>query len=138
MIEPSLALQTAVRQRLVTTPAVTAIIDKTNIRDGITQPSFFPSVIIGDGQTVTKGDGYRSVLNVTAFLDLHVWTREQGMVGAKTASAAIWAALREPLTVAGWLLTDGLHVTGTRYLRDPSHEHSHAVISLEAFMMRTI
>lgn len=134
MIEPSLALQTAIYERLIGDADVLALVDAANIRDGSTRPDRFPSIIVGDGQTVLEGDQYAGWLNVTAHHDIHIWTFEEGLTGAKGIAGAVWRALMPRLTVPGWRLTDGHHVEGIRYLRDPAQSHGHAVVSVSAFM----
>lgn len=133
--EPSLALQQAVRGRLISAPIVTDLVTIANIRDGGARPESFPTIIIGDGQTIMEGDHYPGgTLNVTVYLDVHVWTFEGGLEQAKTIAGAVWRSLRAALDVPDWQLSDGLHVDGTRYMRDPSEQHGHAVVSLRAFM----
>jgi hypothetical protein len=134
MIEPSLALQTAIYERLVADADVLALVDAANIRDGATRPDHFPSIIVGDGQTLLEGDQYAGWLNVTAHLDLHIWTFEEGLTGAKGIAGTVWRSLMPKLAVPGWQLTNGHHVEGIRYLRDPSQSHGHAVVSVSAFM----
>jgi hypothetical protein len=134
MIEPSLALGNAIYQRLAGSMPVLELVDPFNIRDGATRPDNFPSIIIGDGQTVLEGDQYPGCLNVTVHLDIHIWTFEEGLAGAKAIVGTVWPALMPRLVVPGWRLSDGHHITGVRYLRDPSEQHGHAVISLSAFM----
>jgi hypothetical protein len=131
--EPSLALQTAIRGRLVGTAAVLALVPTDHIRDGATRPENFPTIIIGDGQTVLEGY-YTGRRNVTVYLDVHVWTLEDGLAGAKAIAHAVSEALAAALDVPGYLLSDGLHVEQARYFRDPSKAHGHAVLSVRAFM----
>lgn len=132
--EPSLALQQAIRTRLAGSPGVLALVDAVNIRDGSTRPENFPTIIVGDGQTVLEGDHYRGRINVTVYLDVHIWTLEEGLAGAKAIAGVAWAALMAPLDVPGWQLSDGQHIDQARYMRDPSEQHGHAVLSLRAFL----
>lgn len=134
-IEPSLALQSAIRARLISTADVTAMVAPLRIRDGGARPEDFPTILVGDGQIVMEGDHYPGgILNVTIHLDLHVWTFEAGLEHAKTITGEVWKALKAPLDVPGWTLSDGHHIEGARYLRDPSEQHGHAIISVCAFM----
>ena len=111
-----------------------ALVDASSIRDGATRPNLFPSIIVGDGQTVLEGDQYAGWLNVIAYLDLHIWTDSDGLASAKAIAGTVWAALMPTLNVPGWQLSDGHHVSGVRSLRDPAPEIGHAVVSLSAFM----
>lgn len=134
MTDPSLALQSAIRERLVNTPAVLALVPADHIFDGATRPEAFPSIIIGDGQTVLEGDQFASWRNVTVFADIHVWATEAGLEAVKTIAGAVWGAIGTILAVPGFTLSDGVHITGARYLRDPAGKQGHAVVSLSAFM----
>ena len=134
MTEPTLALQRAIRTRLIANSAVTDLVPADHIKDGATRPTEFPSIIIGDGQTVLEGDQYASWRNVSAYLNIDVWTEEAGLESAKTIAGAITDAIGRALDVPGFLLSDGVHVIGTRFMRDPSGRNGHAVVSLSAFM----
>jgi len=132
-IEPGLALQQAIRARLVATPAVVELVPAEHIRDGSTRPDRFPTVIVGDGQTVLEGY-YTGWRNVTVYLDVHVWAIEAGLETVKGIAHAVSHAIGRSIEVPDYLLTDGVHVTQARYMRDPSKEHGHAVLSIEAVM----
>lgn len=56
MMEPSLALQKAVRARLVATSAVTTLVPAAHVLDRNNRPEVFPAIIIGEGQTIL-GEG---------------------------------------------------------------------------------
>jgi len=133
MTEPSLTLQAAIRSRLLRSPEVMNLVAADQVRDGSGRPENFPCIIIGDGQTVLAGHAgtYRTV---EVFADLHIWTLEAGLEGAKAMGGAVWNALGRELDVAGYDLHDGIHVEAARYVRDPSAEHGHAIISVRAFM----
>jgi len=135
--EPSLALQTAIRARLINTPAVMALVDADRIIDGPARPETFPTIIIGEGQTVLEGHA-GIVRNVRVYTDLHIWTVEAGLAVAKAIGGAVWQALGRALDVPGFTLTDGIHVTGLRSFRDPSGKHGHAVLTVEAIMGWTV
>lgn len=127
------ALQTAIRLRLVATPAVTALVPASSILDTNQRPAPVPSIILGEGQSL-EGDrldrrDQRVVMN------LHVWKREPGLAGVKAIAGAIRAALH-----AGRLPpTEGVHfadcrVSSMRYLRDPDGETAHGVVTVEALV----
>lgn len=133
--EPSLALQQAIRERLIASPAVLALVAADHIRDGSTRPEKFPCIIIGDGQTVLQGY-YRGWRNITVNLSIHVWALEDGLAAVKAIGHAISNALApsRPLDVPGYQLTNGIDVESAIYMRDPSELHGHAVLNLSAFM----
>lgn len=131
MTEPSLALQKAIRGRLIADAGVTALVPATSIFDRHARPETFPCVILGDAQLAWDPEPLDRD-RVTVFADLHVWQREGGMAGAKSIVGAIKQALD-----GGWWVLDqhsvaDLHVPTVRFLRDPSGEHSHAVVTVEA------
>lgn len=132
MSEPSLALQTAIRARLIATPAVTALVPAASIFDRTTRPEDFPCIVIGDGQTVLEGICY-SVRSVRVFADLHLWAKESGLENVKTLAGAAFDALFRELPVPGFMV-NLCHATGIRFMRDPGGEHSHAVLTVEAVL----
>lgn len=132
MTEPSLALQIAVRDRLIKTAALTATVPAERIFDRPTRPTDFPCVVMGEGQTVLEGFSY-SVRSVRVYLDLHVWVNETGTENAKTIAGYAFDALAVDPIVPGFMV-NMFRATGIRTLRDPSGEHSHAVVSIEALL----
>lgn len=129
MTEPSLALQAAVRARLVASSALVAMIPATAIVDRNATPALDNSIVIGEGQTLPDAGLARNRHEV--FADLHVWRKELGLVGSKQVVGAIRDALNDgPLAVAGFHVVD-LRIASTRFLRDPGGLHSHAVVSLD-------
>lgn len=134
MTEPSLALQTAIRDRLLNTPAVVALVEPEHIIDGPARPNHFPSVIFGGGQTSLAGRA-GTWRHVWVYLDLHIWTLEGGTEGARAIANAIDRALVAPLDVPDFLMIDGnLSVTGSRFMRDPDELHGHGIVSVAAFL----
>ena len=107
MTEPSLALQTTIRARLIASPHVMELVDAKEIRDGDTRPDAFPSIILGNGQVEIAGH-YSNYRNVTAFLDLHIWAKGDGLEGTKTIGGAVWNAIGRELSVPGFDLHDGI------------------------------
>lgn len=132
IVEPSFALQKAIRRALISSDDVTSRVPAGSIIDGTRRPEDFPSIIIGEGQTVNDGLNYsRSMVRV--FLDLHVWTMGEALADTKETVAAIAAALEEEPTVEGVELVDFL-LSGTRFLRDPVGLYGHAIVSIEALV----
>lgn len=130
MIDPSLAIQVALRTRLVASSAVTSIVPATLIVDRNASPALDNGIVIGEGQTLPDEGIARNRHEV--FADLHLWRRESGVVGSKQIAGAIRTALDDgPLTVSGFHVAD-LRIASTRFLRDPNGTHSHGVVSLVA------
>lgn len=128
-----LAVQKALRARLVSTAAVTALVPAAAILDRHARPAPDPSVILGEGQTLEGDDIARQVQRVV--LDLHVWKKEPSLAGVKAIAGAVRAALH-----SGRLALDaGFHcgdcrVTHMRFLRDPDGETAHAVVTAEVLV----
>ncbi len=144
--EPTLALQTAIRARLVASQAVTALVHADFIFDRHGRPEIGSAVndaqwqlpptciLIGEGHAV-YADRYRTFYD-RAYADLHIWKEELGLAGAKE----ITAALRDALPAGAWLMP-GFHapyvsIAGVRFMRDPGKRHSHGVVTVEAVLKR--
>ena len=132
-MNPEIALQTALRARLVSTAAVVALVPASAILDRNEQPAPDPSVIIGEGQSVDEGNSIARDL-VRVYMDVQVWKREPSTAGVKAIAGAIRAALKARL-----VLTNGFHcadslVRSMRFLRDPDGLTSHAVITVSALV----
>ena len=128
-----LAVQKAIRARLVASAEVTVLVPAASILDRHARPAPRPGIIIGDAQTVRDEGLDRR--RVRVFHDLHVWTREPSTEVGKRIMGAVAVALRGRLD-----LGDGLHcadcrVTGTRVMRDPDGETTHGVLGVEALAL---
>jgi hypothetical protein len=135
-MEPSLALQKAIRARLVATSAVTALVPAANVLDKNSRPEVFPSINIGEGQTV-PGDGLARNRH-TVFADLHVWQTEAGLAVNKAIVGAIRQAFGAPFyTIDGHHVAD-LSITSARFMRDPDGVHSHGIVSIEAQLVEIV
>lgn len=132
-MEASLALQKAIRGRLIAASAVTALVPAASIVDRNGKPATFPCVLIGEAQTMQGAGLDRRRADV--YPDLHVWTTEPGTVQAQAIVGAIRDALADgPWTLDGHHLAD-LHIASTRILRDPDGLHAHGVVSITALLV---
>lgn len=128
------AVQVAIRNRLVATPAVTSLVPASSILDVNQRPSPSPSIILGESQAVDEGTSLRRA-HVRVYHTIHVWKREPSLEGVKVICAAIRKAIH-----AGRLdLGTGLHcadalVSSMRQLRDPDGETSHGVVTVEVLV----
>lgn len=134
MIEPSLALQTAIRSRLIEYPAVTALVPAASIRSGSTRPDRSPCIILAGGQTQYLGHAAGSQHVARVFLDLHIWAIEDGADTAK----AIGYALAQALIGMPWQ-QDGFDIDAFDqpriiWMRDPQPElaYTHGIAEIEA------
>lgn len=129
--DPALAVQAAVRARLLSTPSVAAIFPAKSIVEGPRHPGVFPSITFGAPQTVARDLTFER-RHATVFLDLHVWTQGEGTVSAQKLAGIVRAALfASPIIVPEIDVAD-FRFAGTRLVRDPTGADTHAVVSLEA------
>lgn len=137
MIEPTVALATAMRAVLITTPAVTALVPIDHIRSGSTRPDKTPAIIMSDGTTHFAGEGYTAQRAAWVFMDIHVWTLDAGQEAAKTIAFAVRNALDQPLPADGFAIDD-FKITRAVFPRDPDPKFGHGVVSVEAFIRWTV
>jgi hypothetical protein len=132
-----IALQKALRSRLIATSAVTTLVPAASILDRNQRPAPDPSIVIGEGQSTDEGDSL-SRNRVSVFLDLHVWKKEPSLAGVKIIAASIRVAIRSRRLAleTGFHCADA-YVSSTRFLRDPDGETSHAVVTVTAKVEET-
>lgn len=135
MIEPALALQSAIRSRLVAASAVTSLVPATSILDRNSRPEGFPCILLGEGQTVPDDGIARN--RHESFLDLHIWTEEAGTVAVKSIAQAIRTSLFDAVWSIPGLHVADMHITSARFMRDPDGLHAHAVIAISARTLET-
>lgn len=133
MTEPSLAMQAAIRARLVASPAVVALVPAASILDKHARPVPDPSIIIGEGQTVPDAGLART--RHQCFFDLHIWKKEASLVGAKQIAGAVRDALAPSFWSVPGLHVADLLVSSSRFIRDPDGQHSHGIVTLQALVM---
>ena len=127
-----LAVQKAIRARLVASAEVTALVPALSILDRHARPAPRPGIIIGDAQTML--DDGMSRRRVRVFHDLHVWTREPSTEVGKRIMGAVTDALRGRLDLGTGMHCADCRVTGTRVMRDPDGETTHGVLGVEALV----
>lgn len=137
MIEPTLALQSAIRAALIASPEVVALVSADNIRSGSTRPGKMPCIIAANATTTLHGHDYTAQRAAWVDLDLHIWTLDQGEEAAKQIAFAVSKALDKPLSVEGGEC-DHFRITGASFPRDPDPAYGHGVLSVEAFVRWTI
>jgi hypothetical protein len=131
MIDPSAALQTALRGLFIGTPALTALVPAGSILDRHARPETFPCVLLGQDQVIA--DNSLVVYQCQIFATLHVWTKEPSFALCKQIAGEIRTALVLSLDVTPYALLR-LEFSEARYLRDPGGEHSHGVVTIDAFL----
>jgi hypothetical protein len=133
MIEPTLALQDAIRAQLLDTPAVLALVPADHIRTGSTRPGDMPEIIMSNGQTELHGYDYTSQRAAWVYLDLHIWTLNEGEQKAKEIAFAVSQALDKTMTIDGGYC-DHFQVNGSIFPRDPNPDYGHGVLNVEALV----
>jgi hypothetical protein len=137
MSDPSLALQALIRARLSADAATIALVPATSIIDRNHRPEQFPSIIIGDG-TAIFADNVQDSYHDTAFTNLHIWVKEDGLTGGKAIAGAVKAALATgPWEVDGYIAIN-VRTVNARYMRDPDGQFSHTVLSVEALLIEVV
>lgn len=130
---PEIALQTAIRARLISEGAIIMQVPAANILDRNERPNPSPSIIIGEGQSIDEGNSIKRSLT-RVYMDLHVWKKEPSTAGVKAIAGAIRAALRMKMAGAPPFHIADCYVQNTRFLRDPDGETSHAVVTVDALV----
>ncbi|MBV2144408.1 DUF3168 domain-containing protein [Falsochrobactrum sp. TDYN1] len=128
-----LALQKAIRARLTATQEVTALVPAANIIDRNARPNPDPSIILGEDQGVDAEFIQRNVVRV--FHTIHVWKKEENLVGVKAIAGAIRNAISQSrFGPAGGFHFADCYVSQMRFLRDPDGETSHGVVTVQALV----
>jgi hypothetical protein len=129
-----LALQKAIRARLVSLSDITTVVPAANILDVNQRPNPRPSIIIGEGQGIDEGDSL-SRNRTRVYLDLHVWVEEKSTAISKRIAGAIRAAINVSKLdhISGFHFAD-CRVRSARFLRDPDGQTSHAVVTIDALV----
>lgn len=139
MSDPSLALQKALRARLVAAAGVTALVPVDHIVDRQQLPPLDPSIVLGEDQEVDPEFQNLKRSMVRVFSTLHIWKREPSLVGVKRIAGAVRRAVEQTYRLN---LDDpdfhcgDCHVESVRFLRDPDGETSHAVITLDSLITK--
>jgi hypothetical protein len=131
--DPSLVLQATIRQRLIASADVLALVPETNVMDSNGRPEVMPCVLIGEGQTVFRR------FDSTSYTTLHIWFQEPGLVQAKECASAVVDILTVDAQIDGPLHLDGfvchdLSVTQTQFMRDPHGPYSHGIVTVAGLM----
>lgn len=130
-----LAVQVAIRARLVATPAVVALVPAASILDSSQRPAPNPSIILGESQALDEGTSIRRK-HLRVFHTIHVWKKEPSLEGAKAICGAIKAAVQ----LGNLALGTGFHAADTKFssarqMRDPDGETSHGIVVVEVLVV---
>lgn len=129
-----LAVQRAIRARLVGSAEVTALVPATSIVDSHQQPAPRPGIVLGETQLADEGSSLQRA-HTRVWHTIHVWKREPSLEGAKEICAAIRAALMNGrLALAPGFHAADLRVSTIRALRDPDGETSHGIVTVQCLV----
>ncbi|MEQ8899281.1 MAG: DUF3168 domain-containing protein [Roseovarius sp.] len=133
MIEPSIALQTALRGALIGNAAVMDLVAADNVRAGSTRPDNLPCIILANPQTVHLGRASGGAYVTRMFIDLHIWAVEDGADMARQIGGAVAVALWDRPAADG-IAIDAYERPSFVYMRDPDPERAycHGVGTVEA------
>lgn len=128
------AVQIAIRSRLVSTAGVTTLVPALNILDRNERPIIDPSIIIGESQVVDEGDAIARDRS-RVYSTVHVWKTEPSLAGVKAIAWAIRSAIR----LGRLELGPGFHcadcfVASHRAIRDPDGRTGHAIVTIETLV----
>ena len=135
MLEPTLALQSAIGNALAASPEVVALVSADHIRGGSTCPDRFPCIIMAGGQTIFLGNASGSQYVARVYLDIHVWAIEDGADTAKAIGFAVSNVLKEAPSTPDFSI-DEFALPSVRWMRDPepAQSYTHGVLTVEAIM----
>lgn len=126
-----LAIQIAIRARLVATSAVTDLVPASNILDRNATPAPRPSIVIGEAQVIDEGSTFARTRE-RVFHTIHIWKTELSREGVKEIMAAARAAIRSArLDLGAEYHCVDWRVSSTRTMSDPDGESSHGVMVVD-------
>lgn len=124
MIDPSIEFQTAIRAALIAHPEVSALVPADHVRAGSTRPDKLPTIIMASPQTVNLGRASGGQYLTRVFLDLHIWSIEDGADMARQIGAAVSVALWDAPQSAT-VGIDAYERPSFTYMRDPDPERAY-------------
>ncbi len=127
MSEESYAVQKLIFGRLTTNAQVLALVPASSIFDRNERPETFPCIILGEAQTV--GDDIDCAALSDVYSTVHVWTKEEGTANCKAIAGAVRRALWQAEGTHEGFAVHDTTFEDSRFLRDPSGEHAHGVIT---------
>ena len=130
MSEASLAAQRLAVARMRAHVPLQSLVPDANIMDRNERPEIFPCIIVGEAQTIGEDIDCSDLSQV--YLTIHVWTKENTFTACKSICGEIRRALRRVSGTQNGFNLD-FNFEDSRYLRDPSGEHSHGVVTFVVY-----
>ncbi|ABA78512.1 DUF3168 domain-containing protein [Rhodobacter sphaeroides] len=132
MLDPALALQTAVRAALLDTPEVLALVPADHVRTGPVRPDRMPCVILKADQVqyLGRASGNQHVARI--YMTLDVWALEDAGTARQIGTACMGALIDAPVIPGAFVVE--WQRPSILWLRDPQPEraYTHGVVQLEA------
>ena len=136
--DPSTAVQIALRERFISTGALTALVPASNILDRNQRPVPDPSIILGEDQVVDANLTIKRDY-VLVHSTIHIWKKEVSLAGVKMIAGAIRRALgrvtRLNILDPDFVCSD-CKVDSARFLRDPDGETSHGILVISSLVQQ--
>jgi hypothetical protein len=126
----ALATQTAQRGLLVASAAVTALVPVGSILDTGTRPEGFPRIIVGEDQELPADEVVGRY--TTIFSTLHIWSRGDGLAGAKAIAGVVRSALHMNLWHRDGYRCIDAKFQNARYVRDPDGVTAHGIVTIQS------
>lgn len=131
MSDPALTLQKAIRDKLLASGDVVALVGQ-RIYDRVPMDAVYPYISIGPAQTFA--DDAECIEGFEVFQQIDVWSQKPGFPEEKEIAGAVRSAIhRIDLSLDGFELIEIEHRV-TRHMRDPDGLTSHAAIELRAMV----
>ncbi len=132
-MEPTLAIQRAIRARLISDSAVTALVPPERIFDGEWNTENLPAIILGEGSATYSAED-RS-WHERVFLDIHIWGEKDATEDVKLIAHAVREALKEAPWAADGFYVHGITVIRANFYRDQDeHGGVAGVLSVDAIL----
>lgn len=106
MMDPTLALQTLIGDRLAADPAIIAHVDPVNIRAGSIRPDNLPAIVLAPARVRVLGHGAGRQVMAEVGMFLHLWTPEDGSTVAQAVAGAMLAALMDAPAATGFSIDE--------------------------------
>ena len=130
-----LAVQGALRARLVTSPAVAALVPPGAILDAHKRPAPRPGIVLGETQALRYESLSRRLETITH--TIHIWTEEPSTEANKRIAFAVRGAIESArLDLAPNFHCADWDVVSTRHLRDPDGVTAHGVLTVQVLVER--
>jgi hypothetical protein len=126
MSEPSLELQRAISQVLITSDALeTAMGGTVRAYDRVPPAPTFPYISFSEAQVIDNGNTCEHDM-FEIFVDLHVWSRTVGMSEAKTISGVVRSVMLALEIATDWKIPV-VEFQTSRHMNDPDGLTVHSV-----------